>query len=77
MPTWQLGVSKDSLTYRHMKKTSYVSIGEKFGKWPELRYDINNGITLCHFHHPIVREEEKRLIPTYKELVSVSKDPFC
>lgn len=44
---------------------------------PELRYQINNGITLCHFHHPRKREEEKRLIPTFKEIVasmSVSKD---
>jgi|ETNvirnome_2_300_1030623.scaffolds.fasta_scaffold06917_2 hypothetical protein len=41
---------------------------------PELRYDINNGITLCHFHHPKMREEEKRLISTFKELVSVSKE---
>ena len=41
-------------------------------KYPELKYDLNNGITLCHFHHPRVREEEKRLIPTFKELVSVS-----
>lgn len=43
-------------------------------KFPELRYQINNGITLCHFHHPRVREEEKRLSPYFKELVSVSKD---
>ena len=40
---------------------------------PELRYQLNNGITLCHFHHPRARKEEKRLIPTFKELVSVSK----
>lgn len=44
-----------------------------FTKFPELRYDINNGITLCHFHHPRVREEEKRLSPYFMELVSVSK----
>lgn len=40
---------------------------------PELRYDVNNGITLCHAHHPRKRAEEKRLIPYFTELVSVSK----
>lgn len=39
---------------------------------PELRYQTNNGITLCHAHHPRVRAEEKRLVPTFQELVSVS-----
>ena len=37
---------------------------------PELRYKINNGITLCHFHHPRKREDEKRLIPKFIKLVS-------
>jgi len=41
--------------------------------FPELHYEINNGITLCHAHHPRQRAEEKRLIPTFQELVSVSK----
>jgi len=41
--------------------------------YPELRYDINNGITLCQAHHPRKRAEEKRLSPYFKELVSVSK----
>lgn len=39
----------------------------------ELRYIINNGITLCHFHHPRRREDEKRLSPYFQDLVSVSK----
>ena len=39
---------------------------------PELRYKLNNGITLCQAHHPRKRAEEKRLISTFRELVSVS-----
>jgi hypothetical protein len=41
--------------------------------FPELRYDTNNGITLCHFHHPRRRKEEKRLVPMFIELMSVSR----
>ncbi len=41
--------------------------------YPELRYNINNGITLCHAHHPRKRAEEKRLSPYFMELVLVSK----
>ena len=41
--------------------------------FPELRYEINNGITLCHAHHPRKRAEEKRLIPLFNGLVAVSE----
>lgn len=43
--------------------------------WSEyilLRYLISNGITLCQVHHPKKRTEEKRLVPLFQELVSVS-----
>jgi len=43
-----------------------------WSKYPELRYNINNGITLCQAHHPKKRAEEKRLAPVFQELVSVS-----
>ena len=42
--------------------------------YPELRYDINNGIALCQAHHPRKRAEEKRLIPFFQELVPVSSE---
>lgn len=46
-----------------------------FRDYPELRFIINNGITLCHAHHPRGKSEEKRLEPLFMELVSVSKNP--
>ena len=36
---------------------------------PELRYEMNNGITLCRYHHPRKREEERRLAPAFQEMV--------
>lgn len=40
----------------------------------ELRYNVNNGITLCHAHHPRKRAEEKRLESVFQTLVSVSSE---
>lgn len=42
--------------------------------FPELRYDINNGITLCHYHHPRKRAEEKRLSPYFQEIIRTQKN---
>lgn len=41
-----------------------------WSKFPELRYEVNNGITLCHFHHPRKRNDEMRLSPFFQELVA-------
>jgi hypothetical protein len=46
-------------------------------EYPELRYNINNGITLCQAHHPRKRAEEKTLISVFQELVPVSKIQHC
>lgn len=40
-----------------------------YTSYPDLRYDINNGITLCHFHHPRKRVEEARLSPFFHNLI--------
>lgn len=37
--------------------------------FPEERYNINNGITLCKLHHPHKHDKENRLINTFKELI--------
>jgi len=56
---------------RERMKNSYNS-----GRWrdyPELRYDVNNGITLCRFHHPLKWAEESRLAPYFISLIIQNK----
>lgn len=40
-----------------------------WSEYPELRYEINNGITLCQSHHPKRRMDEIKLIPVFQEMV--------
>lgn len=60
-----------------------ISNGDCFGRleahhilrwkdYPELRYEVNNGITLCHFHHPRKINDEMKLSPYFQELVNNS-----
>ncbi len=37
--------------------------------YPELRFDVNNGITVCKYHHPKKREEEIKSISFFKNLL--------
>ena len=39
--------------------------------YPKLRYEISNGITICHYHHPKKRIEEKRLAPLFQKIISL------
>ncbi len=41
-----------------------------WAEYPELRYDINNGITLCHFHHPRKRADEIANINKFNNLIN-------
>lgn len=40
--------------------------------YPELRYELKNGITLCHAHHPLKRTQEKLLAPEFQRLIGLS-----
>lgn len=39
-------------------------------EYPELRYEVNNGITLCHAHHPRKRNDEKKFAIFFNQLVA-------
>lgn len=41
-----------------------------WSKFPELRYKVNNGITLCRFHHPRKMDDVMKLSPFFNELVT-------
>lgn len=41
-----------------------------WSKFLALRYEVNNGIALCHFHHPRKREDEMKLSPFFQSLVA-------
>ncbi len=79
--TWMLAVKKrDSFICRlNSNKCKGRLEAHHIFDWknyPELRYIINNGITLCQTHHPLGRVKEKRMIPIFMELLSVSEEKF-
>lgn len=45
----------------------------RWSDFPELRYVVNNGITLCHFHHPRGRLAENEMRVTLQTLIANTK----
>lgn len=43
-----------------------------WASFPDSRYKIENGITLCKFHHPRKRSEEIRSVPIFNGLLNIS-----
>ena len=41
--------------------------------FPELRYEVTNGIALCNFHHPRSRSKELEMSPYFQNLIAESK----
>jgi hypothetical protein len=39
--------------------------------YPELRYELKNGITLCQYHHPRKRIDEQKFIPIFQEKIKL------
>jgi len=42
----------------------------RWADYPKLRYEINNGITLCIAHHPRKRKDEAELSLYFQKLVA-------
>ncbi|KKL41729.1 hypothetical protein LCGC14_2367370, partial [marine sediment metagenome] len=61
----------------HCKGYNIVHHIFNWREYKKLRYEINNGITLCQAHHPLKRAKEKRLIPFFQGLVPVLNEVFC
>lgn len=40
-----------------------------WSKFPKLRYEINNGISLCQFHHPRKKNDVIKLVSFFKKLI--------
>ena len=43
---------------------------KRWKDYPELRYEVSNGITLCHHHHPRTRQKEEDSANFFRQLIT-------
>jgi len=43
---------------------------QKWSDYPGLRYHLNNGITLCKYHHDLIKDNEESYAPFFFKLIS-------
>ncbi len=73
---WRIGVYKRDRFKCRMNNEECLGRIEahhilSWSRYQELRYNINNGITLCRFHHPRKIRDEERLIPEFQSIVQI------
>ena len=61
---WPGCISKKKLNAHHIKKWS---------DYPGLRFHINNGITLCRYHHQLIKDNEENYEQLFFKIVSTKK----
>ena len=66
----------DTIVCQHCSRYNIVHHIKNWSAFPELRYEVKNGITLCQFHHPKKRVDEERLIPILQKLVESNEQQF-
>lgn len=42
----------------------------RWSEYPEVRYNIDNGISLCKYHHPRTRKKEDEMVNVFKEIIN-------
>lgn len=42
-----------------------------YARYPSIRYEVNNGITLCKQHHPKTRDAETQLSPYFQDILKI------
>ncbi len=43
---------------------------QSWREYPELRYELTNGITLCRTHHPLKKDDERKMISLFKRIIT-------